>query len=178
MSTPSNRKPAGKSEAPQEPFKRAVAGCMRAMSGTRELEVTFAAERPSLIGSGETAKARLPEPARKLTPGEAAIVRGHADSLALKLACHDNNVHRRLTPQNQAARAIFDAVEQSRVEAIGSRRMKGVAGNLSAMLEDRYHRGTYAEVSDRADAPMEDAVAMMVREQLTGEAPVVSPIST
>ena len=41
MST-SNRKPAGKSEAPQEPFKRAVAGCMRAMSGTRELEVTFA----------------------------------------------------------------------------------------------------------------------------------------
>jgi cobaltochelatase CobT len=170
MST-SNRKPAGKSEAPQEPFKRAVAGCMRAMSGTRELEVTFAAERPSLIGSGETAKARLPEPARKLTPGEAAIVRGHADSLALKLACHDNNVHRRLTPQNQAARAVFDAVEQSRVEAIGSRRMAGVAGNLSAMLEDRYHRGTYAEVSDRADAPMEDAVAMMVRERLTGLAP-------
>ena len=171
MSTPSNRKPAGKSEAPQEPFKRAVAGCMRAMSGSRELEVTFAAERPSLIGSGETAKARLPEPARKLSAGEAAIVRGHADSLALKLACHDNNVHRRLTPQNQAARAIFDAVEQSRVEAIGSRRMKGVAGNLSAMLEDRYHRGTYAEVSDRADAPMEDAVAMMVRERLTGLAP-------
>jgi cobaltochelatase CobT len=171
MSTPSNRKPAGKSEAPQEPFKRAVAGCMRAMSGARELEVTFAAERPSLIGSGETAKARLPEPARKLTAGEAAIVRGHADSLALKLACHDGNVHRRLTPQNQAARAIFDAVEQSRVEAIGSRRMKGVAGNLSAMLEDRYHRGTYAEVSDRADAPMEDAVAMMVRERLTGLAP-------
>ncbi|MFM2444461.1 MAG: Aerobic cobaltochelatase subunit CobT, partial [Pseudomonadota bacterium] len=170
MST-SNRKPAGKSEAPQEPFKRAVAGCMRAMSGTRELEVTFAAERPSLIGSGESAKARLPEPARKLTPGEAAIVRGHADSLALKLACHDNNVHRRLTPQNQAARAVFDAVEQSRVEAIGSRRMAGVAGNLSAMLEDRYHRGTYAEVSDRADAPMEDAVAMMVRERLTGLAP-------
>jgi cobaltochelatase CobT len=144
---------------------------MRAMSGSRELEVTFAAERPSLIGSGETAKARLPEPARKLSAGEAAIVRGHADSLALKLACHDNNVHRRLTPQNQAARAIFDAVEQSRVEAIGSRRMKGVAGNLSAMLEDRYHRGTYAEVSDRADAPMEDAVAMMVRERLTGLAP-------
>jgi cobaltochelatase CobT len=171
MSTPSNRKPAGKSEAPQEPFKRAVAGCMRAMSGARELEVTFAAERPSLIGSGDAAKARLPEPARKLTPGEAAIVRGHADSLALKLACHDNNVHRRLTPQNQAARAVFDAVEQSRVEAIGSRRMAGVAGNLTAMLEDRYHRGTYAEVSDRADAPMEDAVAMMVRERLTGLAP-------
>ncbi len=170
-SPPSNRKPGTKTEAPQEPFKRAVAGCMRALAGLKELEVTYAAERPGLVGSGEGAKARLPEPARKLTPGEAAIVRGHADSLALKLACHDTGVHRKLTPQNQAARAVFDAVEQSRVEAIGSRRMAGVAGNLSAMLEDRYHRGTYAEVSDRADAPLEDAVAMMVRERLTGLAP-------
>jgi len=55
--TSSNRKPPQKGEAPQEPFKRAVAGCMRAMSGVRELEVTYAAERPSLTGSGESAKA-------------------------------------------------------------------------------------------------------------------------
>jgi cobaltochelatase CobT len=167
----SNRKPASKNEAPQEPFKRAVASCMRAMAGVHELEVTFAAERPSLTGTGEAAKARLPEPARKLTLQEAAIVRGHADSLALRLACHDATTHRKLTPQNQAARAVFEAVEQARVESIGARRMEGVAGNLSAMLEDRYHRGTYAEVTDRADAPLEDAVAMMVRERLTGLAP-------
>ena len=128
MSSPSsNRKPGSKTEAPQEPFKRAVAGCMRAMAGLRELEVTFAAERPGLAGTGEGAKARLPEPARKLSPEEAAIVRGHADSLALKRACHDTGVHRRLMPQSQAARAVFEAVEQSRVEAIGSRRMTGVA---------------------------------------------------
>ncbi|HEV2574429.1 MAG TPA: cobaltochelatase subunit CobT [Beijerinckiaceae bacterium] len=166
----SNRKPAVKGEAPQEPFKRAVASCMRAMAGARDLEVTFAAERPALV-AGETPKARLPEPARKLTAHEAAIVRGHADSLALKLACHDANVHRRLTPTNQAARAVFEAVEQARVESIGSRRMQGVAENLTAMLDDRYHRGTYADVTDRSDAPLEDAVAMMVRERLTGLAP-------
>jgi cobaltochelatase CobT len=170
-SPPSNRKPGAKTEAPQEPFKRAVAGCMRAMAGVKELEVTYAAERPGLVGAGEGAKARLPEPARKLSPAEAAIVRGHADALALKLACHDSGVHRKMMPQNQAARAVFEAVEQSRVESIGSRRMTGVASNLSAMLEDRYHRGTYADVSDRADAPLEDAVAMMVRERLTGLAP-------
>ena len=167
----SNRKPATKADAPQEPFKRAVAGCMRAMSGTQELEVTYASDRPSLIGTSEGAKARLPEPARKLTPREIAIVRGHADAMALRLACHDERTHKRLLPQQQNARAVFEAVEQARVESIGSRRMEGVATNLSAMLEDRYHRGTYAEVSDRADAPMEDAVALMVRERLTGLAP-------
>ncbi len=166
MST--NRKPPQKSEAPQEPFKRAVASCLRAMAQNRDLEVSFASERPSLTGAGESAKARLPEPARKLSPREAAIVRGHADSMALRMACHDANVHKRLVPKGQEARSIFDAVEQARVESIGARRMEGVASNLGAMLEDRYHRGAYAEVTDRADAPLEDAVAMMVRERLSG----------
>ena len=171
MSLLTNRKPGAPAEAPQEPFKRAVASCMRAMSRTPELEVTYAPDKPSVVGHGEGAKARLPEPARKLSPREAAIVRGHADSMALKLACHDIATHRRLLPEAQAARTVFEAVEQVRVESIGARRMDGVGINLSAMLEDRYHRGNYAEITDRADAPIEDAVALMVRERLTGRAP-------
>ncbi|MGE0062289.1 MAG: cobaltochelatase subunit CobT [Xanthobacteraceae bacterium] len=154
-------------EAPNEPFKRAVSGCLRAIARQPELEVAFAAERPGLIGG----KARLPEPARKLTKQEAAIVRGHADAMALRIACHDVNMHRKLQPQGQQARAVFEAVEQARVEAIGARRMTGVAGNLTAMLEDKYHRAKFSEVTDRADAPIEEAVAMMVRERLTGLAP-------
>jgi cobaltochelatase CobT len=154
-------------EAPTEPFKRSVAACLKAIARKPELEVGYAAERPGFAGG----KARLPEPPRKLTVGEAAIVRGHADSIALKLACHDPNVHRRLVPGGQQARAVFEAVEQARVEAIGARRMEGVARNLSAMLEDRFHRGKFDDITDRADAPIEDAVAMMVRERLTGLSP-------
>jgi cobaltochelatase CobT len=154
-------------EAPTEPFKRSVAACLKAIARKPELEVGYAAERPGVAGG----KARLPEPPRKLTSVEASIVRGHADSIALKLACHDPGVHRRLVPGGQQARAVFEAVEQARVEAIGARRMEGVARNLSAMLEDRFHRGKFDDVTDRADAPIEDAVAMMVRERLTGLAP-------
>jgi cobaltochelatase CobT len=164
----SNRKPADRKEAPAEPLKRAVAGAMRAIAGHPELEVSFAADRPALMGD----KARLPEPPRKLTAGDVAILRGQADSMALRIACHDNATHRRLSPEAPAARAIFDAVEQARVEAIGSRRMSGMKSNLTAMLEDRYHRGArYQSITDRADAPLEEAVALMVRERLTGQAP-------
>jgi cobaltochelatase CobT len=46
-----------------------------------------------------------------------------------------------------------------------------VASNLSAMLDDRFHRGKFDDITDRADAPIEDAVALMVRERLTGQAP-------
>jgi cobaltochelatase CobT len=154
-------------ESPTEPFKRAVTGCIRALSRKPDLEVTFAAERPGLLGG----KVRLPEPPRKLGKAEAAIVRGHGDSLALRLACHDPALHRRLQPAGQQARAVFEAVEQARVEAIGARRMEGVAQNLTAMLDERFHRGKFDEITDRADAPIEDALALMVRERLTGLPP-------
>jgi cobaltochelatase CobT len=154
-------------ESPTEPFKRAVAGCLKAIARNRELEIAYAAERPGLAGN----KVRLPEPPRKLSAADASIVRGHADSIALKLACHDPKVHRRLVPGGQQARAVFDAVEQARVEAIGARRMAGVASNLAAMLDDRFHRGKFDEITDRADAPIEEAIAMIVRERLTGMNP-------
>jgi cobaltochelatase CobT len=164
----SNRKPGDKKEAPAEPLKRSIAGCMRAVARKPDLEITFAADRPALMGD----KARLPEPPRRLTPQDVAVLRGHSDSMSLRLACHDAAVHRRLAPEGQAARAIYDAVEQARVESIGSRRMSGMASNITAMLEDRYHRGgKYEEITDRADAPMEDALALMVRERLTGLKP-------
>src|SRR4249919_1104068 len=164
----SNTKPkAPAKESPTEPFKRAVAGCMRALARKPDLEITYAAERPGIAGG----KARLPEPPRKLNAQEAAIVRGHADSIALKLACHDPAVHRRQMPSGQQGRAVFEAVEQARVEAIGARRMHGVAKNLSAMLDDKFHRGKFDDISDRADAPIEEAVAMLVRERLTGQPP-------
>src|SRR3954471_15446788 len=126
MSSNIKPKPSAK-ESPTEPFKRAVTGCMRAIARKPELEVSFAAERPGFVGG----KARLPEPPRKLSRQDAAIVRGHADAIALRLACHSPAIHRRLVPGGQQARAVFEAVEQARVEAIGARRMAGVAKNLS-----------------------------------------------
>ena len=167
----SNRKPGERREAPNEPLKRSIAGCLRALARKPDLEVTYASDRPVLSGD----KARLPEPPRKASVEDVAIVRGHADAMALRIACHDAGVHRRFAPQSAAGRAIFDAVEQARVEAIGSRRMAGVAENLSAMIEDRYHRGgKYEEITDRADAPLEDALALMARQRLTGRKPPAS----
>jgi cobaltochelatase CobT len=171
MSAPNNRKPATPKESPQEPFKRAVAGAMRAMAKSPKLEVSFAPERPSLIAGEDGAKARLPEPARKITQKDAAIIRGCADSLALRLACHNETVHRRLSPTTMEGRAAFDAIEQARVESIGARRMSGVAANIAAMLDDRYQRGKFDVVESREDAPLDDALALIVRQRLTGLPP-------
>ncbi len=145
-------------------FKRAVTVCMRAISGDNELEVGFAKDKPALAGN----RARLPELPKKPTGTDIAVTRGLGDSMALKRACHDLRIHTKFAPEGKQARAVFDAVEQARVEAIGALRMTGVGDNIGHMLEDKYAKANLADVRDRADAPIEEALALMVREKLTG----------
>jgi len=150
-----------------EPFKRALGPTMRAISGEPELTVAFGTDRASLHGS----QARLPEPPRRMTLRDVAVTRGHSDAIALRLACHDPAVHRTFRPPGENARAAFDAVEQARVEAIGARRMDGIAGNLTAMITETLERQNAAEMSTREEAPLDQALALIVRETLAGLPP-------
>ena len=152
---------------PVEVFKRSTAACIRAMSGEREVEVSYGAETPSVAGE----RVRLPLPPRDLDPKEIAKVRGEADSISLKKRYHDSTIHASRMPSNQAAREIFDAVEQARVEAIGARRMAGVAQNLEEALDDRYRRRGFERISNKDDAALTDVIHLLAREVLTGQAP-------
>ena len=145
-------------------FKRAVTVCMRAISGDSEMEVSFSKDRPALAGN----RARLPEPPKKASAEDISVTRGLGDSMALRRACHDSRIHTRYAPEGKQARAIFDAIEQARVEAIGSRAMAGIGNNIASMLEDKYTKANLGSVADREEAPLEEAIALMVREKLTG----------
>ncbi|PWR18618.1 cobaltochelatase subunit CobT [Zavarzinia aquatilis] len=175
-------------ESPVEPFKRAVAAATRAIAEKQELNIAFGAEgvtgrpnaaAPSSGFGGVTgasspapgAALRLPQPSREMNPTEVAVVRGQADSAALRLRYHDDKLHGQYLPEGSTARAVFDAVEQARCEAIGANDMVGVADNLGTMIDERCKARGYARVVDRADAPLSEAVALMVRERLTGAAP-------
>jgi cobaltochelatase CobT len=158
---------ARRKEAPLDPFKRAVTQTIRAIAADGAVEVVFSSEPPGL--SGKTA--RLPEPSRIPSKAEIAVIRGHADAAALSVACHDAVLHEALAPGGGEARQVFEAIEQARVEAIGAQRMQGVAANLTARIQQRYERSRFADVTDRAEAPLPDALALLVREKLTGQAP-------
>jgi cobaltochelatase CobT len=154
-------------EAPLDPFKRALTLTTRSIAADSAVEVVFSSEPPGL--SGKTA--RLPEPSRIPSKAEIAVIRGHADAAALSVACHDPKLHDRLAPSGGEARAVFEAIEQARVEAIGAQRMQGVAANLAARIEQRYERSRFAEVAERSEAPLPDALGLLVREMLTGQMP-------
>ena len=158
--SPTNRK-----EAPAEPFKRALGTAVRAIAAKNDLEVTYAAGQPELAGNLVT----LPEPSRVPGKKEIAVIRGHADSLALTASCPNPKLHAKLAPPAGPARAVFEAVERARVEAIGSNRMSGMASNITAKVEDHFSHGRYRDVKDRSEAPLEEALSLIVRERLTGQ---------
>ena len=164
MAAPSQPK---RKEAPAEPFKRALGLACRAIAGDKEMQVGFGAGKPETEGHVMT----LPEPSRLPTAREIAVIRGWADSLSLKAAMHDARVHRRIAPEAGPARNVFEAVERARVEALGARRMPGMAQNLTAKVDDQYSHARFAAIKDRSDAPLEDALALLVREKLTGLPP-------
>ena len=107
-------------------------------------------------------------PARDLPAEDVSRVRGEADSMALKLRHHDRKTHLRRVPRGETARAIFEAVEQARVEALGARRMAGVAANLAALWRQRSDQRGHARIKSKDDAPIADVIGLIAREQLLG----------
>jgi cobaltochelatase CobT len=145
-------------------FKTAMGATVRAVAGKPDLEVSFSADRPLLTSD----KARLANLPRLPTRRDIAIARGQGDAMAMRLASHDPDIHRRRSPAEPEARAAFDALEQARVEALGCIRMPGMTGNIHEMLDDRLFRSNLAEVSSKDDAPLAEALGLIIRERLAG----------
>jgi cobaltochelatase CobT len=158
---------AGEREGRAEEFKRALGVAMKTIADDPELLVTFGNETPALSGN----KAKLPQVANTVTARDIAITRGLSDSFALRLSNHSDQIHGKYRPEGKNARAVFEAAEQARIEALGANAMPGMAKNLTAVLEDRYTKAVVNRSNNRKDTPLEEAVALMVRERLTGEAP-------
>jgi cobaltochelatase CobT len=147
-------------------FKSAMGATVRAIGGKAELEVTFTADRPLLTSD----RARLANLPRLPTKRDIAIARGQGDAMAMRLASHDPDTHRKRVPMDPQARAAFDALEQARVESLGCIRMPGMGGNIHEMLEDRLFRANFAEVDVKGDAPLAEALGLILREKLAGVA--------
>jgi cobaltochelatase CobT len=153
-----------------ENFKTAIASTLRAMAGKRDVEVSFSAnETPAQGKLRDPGKPRLPLPDSALSRHSTALVRGDADSKALRIQHHSPKMHLKNAPLDLTAQAAFDALEQARVEALGAHEMRGVAKNLAATLEEKSRRLGFRNLTQREDANIADALHILARVALTGE---------
>ena len=154
-------------------FRRALAGAARAIARDADVDVVFASD--TAPASGKTA--RVPSPGPALEPRLVAEARGAADSVALRLRHHDSKLHARHAPADADARAVFDALETARVEALGARAMGGVRENLNHLAEARVRGDAIVRARTAEEVPLSTAVGLLARERLTGEAPPQAALS-
>jgi cobaltochelatase CobT len=154
-------------QTPLEQFKSVLTGTARAIAREPEVELAYTADAPTQVGKN----LRVPMPGRALPPEQVAEARGFADGFALRLRLHNAATHARRAPVPPVARAVFDAIENTRVEALGSRGMAGMRDNLRQALDMRMRSDPIARAKAKDEVPLSTAVALLLRERLTGEAP-------
>jgi cobaltochelatase CobT len=152
--------------SPIDAFKDVLSSAARSIARDAEVEVGFTADTPHMVGKA----IKVPTPGRNLPADQVALARGYADANALKLRHHNAKVHSASAPSDATARAVYDAVEQARVEAIGSRAMEGVRANLNHALDLRLKSDPIRRARSADEVPLSTALALKVRERLTGQA--------
>ena len=146
-------------------FKRALTMAMRSISKEDELTVSFGAESGSINGL----KARLPLPNKSMNSNQLNSLRGEADSIALFIVHHKEDISNKYLPEGQKAREIFNTLEKIRCQAIGSREMAGIAKNLSQMEITKIKRKELGYTKQEGEENFTEALSYIVREKLTGE---------
>ena len=154
-------------ESAADLLKRTTTATLRAIAGRGDLDVGFAAGATSVHGTD----IRLPSPAREPSPQDLVRLRGISDAIGLRLRYHDDGLHAQRMPHELEARRVYEAVEQARVEALGARRMAGVAANIAAVLDQRCRAEGLDQAQTREDVPLSEALRLIAREAFTGFAP-------
>ncbi|WP_336986934.1 cobaltochelatase subunit CobT [Altererythrobacter aquiaggeris] len=152
-------------QTPLDLFKQALTGTARALAHEPEVELGWSADTPTLSGKAM----KVPLPGRSLPRDQAAEARGFADSFALRLRHHSETLHQKNMPAEPVARAAYDAVELVRYEALGARRYAGIAENIGAASDLRTASDAITRAQTAADVPLESALALLLREKLTGQ---------
>ncbi len=153
-----------KTDNPADAFKKALAEATRTLADQPDLNVSFSIDPSTLTAEN----ARLPQVTRRMSAQEVLLARGTADSYAMRLRFHNDTTGSKFRPSGEMARAIYDAMENARCDAMGARAMPGTAKNIDAKIGDAALKAGYDKISDSGSAPLAEAAGYFVRELATG----------
>lgn len=151
----------------RDEVKTALASTSRALASRDSLRLNFddfstyaELERDDLL------RVAFPE-----SDAELERIRGEIDSKSLFLRYHNKSLHRKFIPQDRQGVAIYNAMENARVESLGIMRMRGIRENINTKTVHYMEAQGYARLSETADPPLGDILSLIMRERLTGQAP-------
>jgi len=125
----------------RELFERSLESTSRALAGESGLQIDFS----------------------DLANRQIAAIRGECDAIGVRIRYHDTDLHHSMAPPGPISRAIYDELENLRIEALAARAMIGVAANLAASFEYRCSLHGLDLLASDAATPLANAVVLMVR---------------
>lgn len=151
---------------PKDIFRQATEATARALADDVEVTVVFSGSFPELSDKA----IRLPTPTKSFSIGEQDVLRGYADSMALRLRYHDTRLHAKHMPADINARAAYEALEEARLEAAGTEHYPGAASNITASLRSDAKKMRLENVQSTSEVPLAFALRHLARQHMTGRA--------
>ena len=90
--------------------------------------------------------------------------RGIADFLALKIKYHKTKIYKNINPKNISEKEIFDALEETRIMALGSFYMEGIAANLRTRIEFFCKKNQFNKIKKRNNSQITQVIKLLSTE--------------
>ena len=117
-----------KNEDILEEFKKSLSATTKSISKNDKIEINFTKENPSIDGNN----INLTDPNIESIKKNLTYIRAEADALALEFRFHSKEIHNNFMNSNETSNEIFNAVEQSRIQAKGAITFKGIKSNITS----------------------------------------------
>ena len=142
-------------------FKRALSSTVKAIAEDKEIEVIF--------GNNSTSseeKIILPEINNVFDLDNIASIRGAADNEALIYKYRNNHTYSEFLPNKEKNKKIYESLENTRIQILGSKYMRGVKSNLLSLYEKNCNEKNYSNVTSQSDLEIEHALEIYLKKKI------------
>ena len=129
-----------------EEIKKAISSTAKAIAGNKDLEVIF---EDNQFPSDD--KIVLPKIETQEDINSLSELRGNADNQALMHKYHDKELFNKLAPNGAKNMQIYKTLENTRIQMIGSKAMRGVKSNLHALYKKKCSENNIENIYDQSD---------------------------
>jgi cobaltochelatase CobT len=142
-------------------FKRALSSTVKAIAEDKEIEVIF--------GNNSTSseeKIILPEINNVFDLDNIASIRGAADNEALIYKYRNNDTYTEFLPNKEKNKKIYESLENTRIQILGSKYMRGVKSNLLSLYEKSCNEKNYSNITSQSDLEIEQALEIYLKKKI------------
>ncbi len=147
-----------------EDIKKAISSTTRAIAEDKEIDVVFEDNLSSTDNKIVLPKIDSNEDLKNLNQ-----LRGHADNEALRYKYHNKETFIQFEPSGEKNRKIYEVLENTRIQLIGSKLMRGVKSNLKTLYDQKFREKNLDTVSKQSDLNIEDAIDLYLRNKINSD---------